>query len=71
MSKDAIMADLRKAVETWDFKLVQTATQAAIDEKIPVGEIIGEGLQVRGIKNQAEIDADAHALAELITKTML
>ena len=44
MSKDAILADLQKAVETWDIKLVQTATQAAIDEKIPIGEIIGNGL---------------------------
>ena len=44
MSKDAILADLQKAVETWDIKLVQSATQAAIDEKIPIGEIIGNGL---------------------------
>ena len=44
MSKDAILADLQKAVETWDIKLVQTATQAAIDEQIPIGEIIGNGL---------------------------
>ena len=44
MSKDAILADLQKAVETWDIKLVQSATQAAIDEQIPIGEIIGNGL---------------------------
>ena len=44
MSKDAILADLQKAVETWDIKLVQSATQAAIDEKIPIGAIIGNGL---------------------------
>ncbi len=44
MAKDAILADLKKAIETWDLNLVKTATQAAIDENIPVGEIIGEGL---------------------------
>ena len=44
MSKEEILADLKKSVETWDMKLVQTATKAAIDAKIPVGEIIGDGL---------------------------
>ncbi len=44
MAKDAILADLKKSIETWDFKLAQSATQAAIDEKIPISEIIGEGL---------------------------
>ena len=44
MAKDAILADLKKAIETWDINLVKTATQAAIDENISVGEIIGEGL---------------------------
>ncbi len=44
MAKDAILADLKKAIETWDLNLVKTATQAAIDENISVGEIIGEGL---------------------------
>jgi methanogenic corrinoid protein MtbC1 len=38
------MADLQKAIETWDFKLAQSATQAAIDAKIPVSDIIGKGL---------------------------
>ena len=44
MAKDAILADLKKAIETWDLNLVKTATQAAIDENLSVGEIIGEGL---------------------------
>ncbi len=44
MAKDAILADLKKAIETWDINLVKTATQAAIDENLSVGEIIGEGL---------------------------
>lgn len=44
MANEAIMADLKKSVETWDMKLVQSATQAAIDAKIPVGEIISDGL---------------------------
>ncbi|MBE6527270.1 MAG: dimethylamine methyltransferase [Thermoplasmata archaeon] len=44
MSNEAIMADLQKAIETWDFKLAQSATQAAIDAKIPVSDIIGQGL---------------------------
>ena len=44
MSNEQIMADLKKAVETWDLNLVKTATQQAIDAKISVGDIIGEGL---------------------------
>ena len=44
MSKEAILADLKKSVETWDLNLVKTATQSAIDEKIPISEIIGDGL---------------------------
>ena len=44
MANDAILADLKKAVETWDIKLAQSATQAAIDAKMPISEIIGEGL---------------------------
>ncbi len=42
--KAAILADLKKSVETWDLNLVKTATQAAIDAQIPVSEIIGDGL---------------------------
>lgn len=44
MSKQDILADLKKSVETWDLNLVKTATQAAIDENIPISEIIGDGL---------------------------
>ena len=44
MANEEIIADLRKAIETWDFKLAQSATQQAIDAGMPVGEIIGEGL---------------------------
>ena len=44
MANDAILADLKKAVETWDIKLAQSATQAAIDAKMPISEIIGDGL---------------------------
>ena len=60
MSKEEILADLKKSVETWDMTLVQTATKAAIDAGIPVGEIIGDGLgkgmEVIGDKfDQAEI----------------
>ncbi len=44
MSKEEILADLKKSIETWDMKLVQEATQKAIDEKIPVSEIISDGL---------------------------
>ncbi len=60
MAKDAILADLKKAIETWDLNLVKTATQAAIDEKIPVSEIIGDGLgkgmETIGVKfDKAEI----------------
>ena len=44
MSKEEILADLKKSVETWDIKLVQEATQKAIDANISVAEIIGDGL---------------------------
>ncbi|MCQ2078698.1 MAG: B12-binding domain-containing protein, partial [archaeon] len=44
MANDAIMADLTKAIETWDFKLAQSATQAAVDAGISVSDIIGKGL---------------------------
>ena len=44
MANEEILADLRKSIETWDFKLAQSATQQAIDAGMPVGEIIGEGL---------------------------
>lgn len=60
MGKDEIMADLKKAIETWDMKLANTATQAAIDAGIPVSEIIGDGLgkgmEVIGVRfDKAEI----------------
>jgi corrinoid protein of di/trimethylamine methyltransferase len=44
MANEEIIANLRKSVETWDFKLAQSATQEAIDAGMSVGEIIGEGL---------------------------
>ncbi len=44
MANEAIIADLRKSIETWDFKLAQSATQQAIDAGMSVGEIIGDGL---------------------------
>ena len=44
MTNEQILADLKKAVETWDLKLVQSATQAAIDAKIDPKIIIGDGL---------------------------
>ena len=44
MSNEQIIADLKKSVETWDIKLAQTATQAAIDAKIDISTIIGDGL---------------------------
>ncbi|MCQ2079699.1 MAG: cobalamin-dependent protein [archaeon] len=44
MSNEQILADLRTSIETWDFKLAQSATQAAIDAGMSVGEIIGGGL---------------------------
>ena len=44
MANEEILADLRKSVETWDFKLAQSATQRAIDAGMEVGDIIGNGL---------------------------
>jgi Predicted cobalamin binding protein len=44
MSKDEIIANLKTAVETWNIKLAQEATNAAINEKISVKEIIEFGL---------------------------
>ena len=44
MSNDQIIADLKKAIETWDVKLVQSATQAAIDAGIAPKDAIEKGL---------------------------
>lgn len=44
MSKEKILADLRTAVETWNIKLAQDSTNAAIKENINVKEIIEQGL---------------------------
>ncbi len=44
MANEAIIADLKKSVETWDIELAQKATQAAIDAGMSMGEIIGDGL---------------------------
>lgn len=44
MSKEQILADLRTAVETWNIKLAQDSTNAAIKENISVKEIIEHGL---------------------------
>lgn len=44
MSKDKILADLRMAVETWNVKLAQDSTNAAVKEKISVKDIIEQGL---------------------------
>jgi trimethylamine corrinoid protein len=60
MSKEAILAELKTAIETWDIKLVQDATKKAIDEKIPVKEIVefglGAGMDTIGVRfDKAEI----------------
>lgn len=44
MSKEQIIADLKTAVETWNVKLAQDATNAAINEKISIKDIIELGL---------------------------
>ena len=44
MSKDQIIADLKTAVETWNVKMAQDATNAAIKEGITTKEIIEFGL---------------------------
>ena len=44
MSKDQIIADLKTAVETWNVKLAQDSTNAAVKEGISVKEIIELGL---------------------------
>ena len=56
----AILADLKKSIETWDLNLVKEATQQAIDAQIPISEIIGDGLgkgmEVIGVRfDKAEI----------------
>ncbi|NLU46300.1 MAG: dimethylamine methyltransferase [Euryarchaeota archaeon] len=60
MSKEAILAELKTAIESWDIKLVQDATKKAIDEKIPVKEIVefglGAGMDTIGVRfDKAEI----------------
>ncbi|MCL2148116.1 MAG: cobalamin-dependent protein [Methanomassiliicoccaceae archaeon] len=44
MSTEQILADLRTSVETWNVKLAQDSTNAAIKEGIKVKEIIEKGL---------------------------
>ena len=39
-----ILGDLKKSVETWDLKLAESATKAAIDAKIDPKMIVQEGL---------------------------
>ncbi len=41
---DKTLADLKTAIETWNVKLVQEATKKAIDEKIPIPDIMDKGL---------------------------
>ncbi|MDR3075135.1 MAG: cobalamin-dependent protein [Candidatus Methanoplasma sp.] len=60
MSKEQILADLKTAVETWNVKLAQDSTNAAIKEKINIKEIIekglGKGMETIGEKfDKAEI----------------
>lgn len=60
MAKDKIMADLKTAIETWNVKLVQDATKAAIEEKISVKDIVefglGKGMETIGVRfDRAEI----------------
>jgi corrinoid protein of di/trimethylamine methyltransferase len=44
MSEKKILEDLRKSVETWDLKLAESATKAAIEAKIDPKAIVQEGL---------------------------
>jgi corrinoid protein of di/trimethylamine methyltransferase len=44
MSEKDILANLRKSVETWDLKLAESATKAAMDAKIDPKMIVQEGL---------------------------
>ncbi len=53
MSKESILADLRTAVETWNVKLAQDATNAAINEKLAIKDIIEQGLG-KGMENIGE-----------------
>jgi corrinoid protein of di/trimethylamine methyltransferase len=50
MSKEQILVDLRTAVETWNIKLAQDSTNAAIKEQISVKDIIEQGLG-KGMEN--------------------
>jgi len=58
--KEQILADLRTAIETWNFNSVQSATKNAIDEKISIKDIIelglGRGMETIGDRfDKAEI----------------
>ncbi len=60
MGKEEILADLKTSIETWNIALAQEATKKAIDENIPIAEIIGDGLgkgmEVVGVRfDKAEI----------------
>ncbi len=72
MSNEAIMADLKKSVETWDMKLVQEATKAAIDAKIPVKDMLDKGLGAGMEVIGARFDAAEIYLPQVVaaSKTM-
>jgi trimethylamine corrinoid protein len=53
MTKEETLADLETAIENWNIKLVQDATNRAIEEEIPIKEIVESGLG-KGIKNIGE-----------------
>jgi corrinoid protein of di/trimethylamine methyltransferase len=60
MSKEEILKDLKTSVETWNIKLAESATKAALDAKLDPKEIIekglGAGMEVIGEKfDKAEI----------------
>ena len=60
MGKEEILADLKTSIETWNIALAREATKKAIDENIPIAEIIGDGLgkgmEVVGVRfDKAEI----------------
>lgn len=60
MSNETILADLRTAIETWNIKLAQDATKAAVEAKISVKDIVelglGKGMEDIGVRfDKAEI----------------
>ena len=62
MANEQIMADLQKAIETWDFKLADSATKAAIEAKMASDEV--QALIAQNVEAQMASEEIQSAIAD-------